>query len=259
FIETNIVGTYMLLETVRLHWTRLPEERRQAFRFHHVSTDEVYGALPLGGGLFTEETPYAPSSPYSASKAASDHLAMAWHETYGLPVVLSNCSNNYGPYHFPENLIPLMILNGLEGRELPVYGKGENVRDWLYVDDHARALCLVATKGRPGRSYNVGGRNERSNFAVVEAICDTLDRLVPLSGGGSRRALIRFVADRPGHDLRYAIDASRIEEELGWKAEETFETGLEKTIRWYLENEAWWRPIRDGRYAGERLGAVGRG
>ncbi len=256
FIETNIVGTFQLLEAARAYWTGLTGSQRENFRFHHVSTDEVFGDLPLDAGLFDEETPYAPSSPYSASKAGSDHLAMAWFHTYGLPVVLSNCSNNYGPCHFPEKLIPLMILNGLEGKTLPVYGKGENVRDWLYVGDHARALELVCTKGRPGRSYNIGGRNERSNLAVVEAICDTLDRLSPLSGGGTRRDQIAFVTDRPGHDLRYAIDASRIESELGWQAEETFETGLEKTIRWYLDNESWWRPIREGRYSGERLGGV---
>ena len=256
FVQTNVVGTFELLEAVRAYWSGLPEGRRDAFRFHHVSTDEVYGQLALDGGLFTEDTPYAPSSPYSATKAASDHLAMAWHHTYGLPVVLSNCSNNYGPFHFPEKLIPLMILNALEGRPLPVYGRGENVRDWLFVEDHARALALVVTKGEPGRSYNIGGRNERSNLAVVETICDTLDRLAPASGGTSRRDLIRFVADRPGHDLRYAIDASRIEAELGWRAAETFETGLEKTVRWFLANEAWWRPIRDKRYAGERLGGV---
>lgn len=254
FIETNIVGTYQLLEAARSYWSRLPAGARDAFRFHHISTDEVYGQLALDGGLFTEETPYAPSSPYSASKAASDHLAMAWHHTYHMPVVLSNCSNNYGPFHFPEKLIPLVILNGLEGRELPVYGKGENVRDWLFVEDHARALAMVCTKGVPGRSYNIGGRNERSNLAVVEAICDTLDRLRPLASGESRRGLIRFVTDRPGHDLRYAIDASRIEEELGWKARENFDSGLEKTVRWYLDNEAWWRPLREKRYGGQRLG-----
>ena len=258
FITTNIVGTYELLEAVRSYWSGLPGEKKQDFRFHHVSTDEVFGDLPLDGGLFTEDTPYAPSSPYSASKAGSDHLAMAWHHTYHLPVVLSNCSNNYGPYHFPEKLIPLMILNGLEGKRLPVYGKGENVRDWLYVDDHARALALVATSGVPGRSYNIGGRNERSNLHVVEVICDTLDRVAPpLADGKSRRSLIDFVSDRPGHDLRYAIDASRIEVELGWQAEDTFESGLEKTVGWYLENQAWWGPIRDGRYSGERLGAAG--
>ncbi len=254
FIETNIVGTYQLLEAARSFWSGLPAGERDAFRFHHISTDEVYGQLALDGGLFTEETPYAPSSPYSASKAASDHLAMAWHHTYHMPVVLSNCSNNYGPFHFPEKLIPLVILNGLEGRELPVYGKGENVRDWLFVEDHARALVMVCTKGVPGRSYNIGGRNERSNLAVVEAICDTLDRLRPLASGEGRRGLIRFVTDRPGHDLRYAIDASRIEEELGWKARENFDSGLEKTVRWYLDNEAWWRPLREKRYGGQRLG-----
>ncbi|WP_152048562.1 dTDP-glucose 4,6-dehydratase [Aureimonas psammosilenae] len=259
FIRTNIVGTYELLEAARAYWSALPAEKRETFRFHHISTDEVYGDLPLEGGLFTEDTPYAPSSPYSASKASSDHLAMAWYHTYHMPVVLSNCSNNYGPFHFPEKLIPLMILNGLEGQKLPVYGHGENVRDWLYVDDHAKALALVATKGEPGRSYNIGGRNERSNLGVVKTICDTLDRLSPLADGTSRRELISFVTDRPGHDLRYAIDATRIETELGWRAEETFETGLEKTIRWFLDNEAWWRPIRDKRYGGGRLGvsAVG--
>ncbi len=252
FITTNVVGTFELLEAARGHWEKLPGAKKDAFRFHHISTDEVYGDLPLEGGFFTEETPYDPSSPYSASKAASDHLAMAWHRTYGLPVVLSNCSNNYGPYHFPEKLIPLMILNALHGEKLPVYGRGENVRDWLYVDDHARALELVVTRGVPGRSYNVGGRNERSNLEVVHAICDTIDRLAPANR--PRRELVDFVTDRPGHDLRYAIDASRLETELGWKAEETFETGLEKTARWYLDNEAWWRPIRERRYAGERLG-----
>ncbi|KQQ88167.1 dTDP-glucose 4,6-dehydratase [Aureimonas sp. Leaf324] len=256
FIQTNIVGTYELLEAARAYWMQLPADRRDAFRFHHVSTDEVYGDLPLDDSLFTEDTPYAPSSPYSASKAASDHLAMAWFHTYHMPVVLSNCSNNYGPYHFPEKLIPLIILNGLEGKRLPVYGRGENVRDWLYVDDHARALALVVTRGEPGRSYNIGGRNERSNLAVVETICDTLDRLSPLPSGEPRRGLIDFVTDRPGHDLRYAIDASRIEGELGWRAQETFETGLEKTIRWYLDHPDWWRPIREKRYAGQRLGAA---
>jgi len=254
FIQTNIVGTYQLLEAARAYWNALKPAQQEAFRFHHISTDEVYGQLPLDGGLFTEETPYAPSSPYSASKASSDHLVMAWYHTYHMPVVLSNCSNNYGPFHFPEKLIPLVILNGLEGKELPVYGKGENVRDWLFVEDHARALALVATKGEPGRSYNIGGRNERSNLTVVETICDTLDRFRPLADGGKRRDLIRFVTDRPGHDLRYAIDATRIETELGWQAQENFESGLEKTVRWYLDNEAWWRPIREKRYSGERLG-----
>lgn len=259
FIETNIVGTYALLEAVRGHWSNLQGGAKERFRFHHISTDEVYGDLPLEGGLFTETTPYAPSSPYSASKAASDHLVMAWHHTYGLPVVLSNCSNNYGPYHFPEKLIPLMILNALEERSLPVYGRGENVRDWLFVDDHARALVTILEEGRLGEGYNVGGRNERSNLQVVEAICDTLDRLRPRADGSSRRDLITFVADRPGHDLRYAIDAGKLENELGWRARETFETGIERTVRWYLENEGWWRPIRDGRYSGERLGVRAAG
>ncbi|WP_420392941.1 dTDP-glucose 4,6-dehydratase [Acuticoccus sp.] len=255
FVRTNINGTFELLEAARAHWSRLPAARAATFRVHHVSTDEVYGDLPLDGSRFTEETPYAPSSPYSASKAASDHLARAWHRTYGLPVVVSNCSNNYGPRHFPEKLIPLTILNALHGEPLPVYGRGENVRDWLYVDDHARALELVVSRGEPGRTYNVGGGNERTNLAVVEAICDVLDRLVP-SPDGPRRRLITFVSDRPGHDLRYAIDASRLETELGWLARETFETGIEKTVRWYLDNEAWWRPIREGRYRGERLGQL---
>jgi dTDP-glucose 4,6-dehydratase len=256
FIETNIVGTYQLLEAARAYWSGLPPADKARFRFHHISTDEVYGQLPLDESLFTEDTPYAPSSPYSASKASSDHLVMAWHHTFHLPVVLSNCSNNYGPYHFPEKLIPLVIANALEGRELPVYGKGENVRDWLFVEDHARALELVVTQGQPGRSYNIGGRNERTNLTVVQTICDTLDRLVPRATGGTRRSLIRFVTDRPGHDMRYAIDASRIEGELGWRAEETFESGLEKTVRWYLDNESWWRPLREKRYAGQRLGTA---
>jgi dTDP-glucose 4,6-dehydratase len=255
FIETNIIGTFSLLQAARFYHAGLSEPKKQAFRFHHVSTDEVFGDLPLDGGLFTEETPYKPSSPYSASKAASDHLVMAWHHTYGLPVVLSNCSNNYGPFHFPEKLVPLMIINGLEGKPLPVYGTGENVRDWLHVEDHARALALVITKGRIGQSYNIGGRNERSNLKVVETIADTLDELVPLNMG-SRRKLITFVGDRPGHDLRYAIDATKIETELGWRAEETFDTGLRKTIQWYMNNGDWWQPLRAERYAGQRLGAA---
>ncbi|MFL6845435.1 MAG: dTDP-glucose 4,6-dehydratase [Allosphingosinicella sp.] len=254
FIDTNVVGTFRLLDAALGHWRGLPDEGKARFRFHHVSTDEVFGDLPLDEGVFTEETPYAPSSPYSASKAASDHLVRAWHETYGLPVVLSNCSNNYGPYHFPEKLIPLVILNALEGKTLPVYGKGENVRDWLYVDDHARALELVATKGAIGESYNVGGRAERNNLVVVEAICDLLDARRPLPGGEPRRSLISFVTDRPGHDRRYAIDPSKIERELGWAAQESFETGLARTIDWYLANDWWWRPIREGKYAGARLG-----
>lgn len=254
FVETNVVGTFRLLSAALEYWRGLEGEKKQGFRFHHISTDEVFGDLPFDSGIFTEETPYAPSSPYSASKAASDHFVRAWHETYGLPVVLSNCSNNYGPYHFPEKLIPLVILNALEGKPLPVYGKGENVRDWLYVDDHAKALALILTTGRIGESYNVGGRNERTNLQVVETICDTLDARVPLPGGKSRRDLITFVTDRPGHDRRYAIDATKLEDELGWKAEESFDTGLAKTVDWYLDNRWWWEPIRSGSYAGERLG-----
>lgn len=251
FVQTNIVGTFTLLEAARGYWNALEGQKKAAFRFLHVSTDEVYGSLGAEG-LFHEATPYDPSSPYSASKAASDHLAKAWYRTYGLPVVVSNCSNNYGPYHFPEKLIPLVTLNALEGKPLPVYGKGDNVRDWLHVEDHARALHLIATQGVPGESYNVGGRNERSNLAVVEAICDVLDELRPVAGL-KRRDLITFVADRPGHDARYAIDATKLETELGWKAQETFDTGLRKTVQWYLDNEAWWAPLRE-RYAGQRLG-----
>jgi len=254
FVETNVVGTFRLLSAALEYWRGLEGAAQEAFRFHHISTDEVFGDLPFDDGIFTEETPYAPSSPYSASKAASDHFVRAWHETYGLPVVLSNCSNNYGPYHFPEKLIPLVILNALEGKPLPVYGKGENVRDWLYVDDHAKALELVITKGTVGESYNVGGRNERTNLQVVEAICDALDARIPLEDGRGRRALITFVSDRPGHDRRYAIDATKIETELGWKAEERFETGLAKTIDWYLDNRWWWERIRSSKYTGERLG-----
>ena len=253
FVETNINGTFALLQAARAYHAGLPEPRKARFRFHHVSTDEVFGALPLEGGLFTEETPYRPSSPYSASKAASDHRVLAWHHTYGFPVLLSNCSNNYGPYQFPEKLIPLMILNGLEDRPLPVYGNGQNVRDWLHVEDHARALALVLTRGQLGRAYNVGGRNERWNLAVVETIADMLDRAVP-SAAGPRRRVITFVGDRPGHDLRYAIDATRIETELGWAARHSFETGLAETIAWYLANSDWWQPLRAERYLGERLG-----
>ena len=255
FIETNIVGTFRLLDAALEYWRGLAEERRAKFRFHHISTDEVFGELELDGGVFTEETPYAPSSPYSASKASADHLVRAWRVTYGLPVVLTNCSNNYGPFHFPEKLIPLTILNAIEGKPLPVYGKGANVRDWLYVEDHARALELVLRDGRLGESYNVGGRSERTNLQVVETICDVLDRERPLESG-SYRDLIAFVPDRPGHDLRYAIDSSKIERELGWRAEESFESGLEKTVRWFLENEWWWRPIREQKYAGQRLGSA---
>ena len=259
FIETNIVGTFQLLTSALEYWRGLAPERQQRFRFHHVSTDEVFGDLPFDSGVFTEETPYAPSSPYSASKAASDHLVRAWHETYGLPVVLSNCSNNYGPYHFPEKLIPLIILNALDEKALPIYGTGANVRDWLYVEDHARALEMVATQGMVGESYNIGGRSERTNLAVVETICELLDAKRPRAGGKRYHELISFVADRPGHDRRYAIDASKIERDLGWMPWETFESGLARTIDWYLQNEWWWGPIRDKTYAGARLGALQNG
>lgn len=254
FLRTNVDGTFALLQAALTYWRELEPAESAAFRFLHVSTDEVFGDLPFDQGIFTETTPYAPSSPYSASKAASDHLVRAWHATYGLPVLLSNCSNNYGPFHFPEKLIPLIILNGFEGNPLPVYGHGANVRDWLYVDDHARALELIMTSGRVGESYNVGGRSERSNLAVVEAICDLLDARRPWEGGGSRRDLITFVDDRPGHDRRYAIDPSKLETELGWKAQETFDSGLAQTVDWYLANEWWWRPIREQKYVGARLG-----
>jgi dTDP-glucose 4,6-dehydratase len=250
FIQTNVVGTFTLLEAARRYWNSLEPAAMAEFRFLHVSTDEVYGSLG-DEGLFTETTPYDPSSPYSASKAASDHLAKAWQRTYGLPVVVSNCSNNYGPYHFPEKLIPLTILNALEGRRLPVYGKGDNVRDWLFVDDHARALDTIIARGIVGETYNVGGRNERRNIDVVRRICAVLDDLVP--GEAARADLIEFVTDRPGHDARYAIDATRLEQELGWRAQETFDTGIEKTVRWYLDNDWWWRPLRE-RYDGQRLG-----
>jgi len=253
FIATNVVGTYHVLEAARAYWAGLEGAARAGFRFLHVSTDEVYGSLGATG-LFTEETRYDPSSPYSASKAAADHVALAWHRTYGLPVLVSNCSNNYGPCQFPEKLIPLMILNGLEGRELPVYGDGANVRDWLHVEDHARALMLILERGRPGEKYNVGGRNERTNLEIVHAICDALDRMAPTDR--PRREQIRFVTDRPGHDRRYAIDPGKTEAEIGWRARESVETGLDKTVRWYLDNETWWRPLRDRRYAGERLGLV---
>ncbi|HVI99017.1 MAG TPA: dTDP-glucose 4,6-dehydratase [Sphingomonas sp.] len=259
FVETNVVGTFRLLSAALDYWRGLDDAAKAAFRFHHVSTDEVFGDLPFDAGVFTEDTPYDPSSPYSASKAASDHFVRAWHATYGLPVVLSNCSNNYGPYHFPEKLIPLVILNALEGKELPVYGRGANVRDWLHVEDHARALDLVVSTGRVGESYNIGGREERTNLQVVEAICDLLDQRAPLADGRVRRDLIRFVADRPGHDRRYAIDPAKIERDLGWRAQESFASGLAKTVDWYLENRWWWAPIRDGRYAGDRLGVATAG
>jgi dTDP-glucose 4,6-dehydratase len=253
FIDTNIVGTHSVLEAARHYWSSLPVAAKEKFRFLHVSTDEVYGSLGADG-LFTESTPYDPSSPYAASKAASDHLAIAWHRTYGLPVLVSNCSNNYGPYHFPEKLIPLMILNAFEGKPLPVYGNGSNVRDWLYVEDHAKALHLILTKGRPGETYNVGGRNERTNLQVVQDICAALDELSP--AGRPHQRLITYVPDRPGHDQRYAIDASKFERELGWRAEETFTTGLAKTVQWYLENKWWWSPLREKVYGGERIGLV---
>jgi len=254
FIETNILGTYTLLEAARSYWGGLPLERKDGFRFHHISTDEVYGSLGETG-LFTEETPYAPNSPYSASKASSDHLVRAWRHTYGMPVVTTNCSNNYGPYHFPEKLIPLMILNALEGKPLPIYGKGDNVRDWLYVDDHARALRLVLEKGRPGETYNIGGHNERTNLQVVDAICALLDELAP-RGTGSSASQLTYVQDRPGHDKRYAIDAGKIERELGWKPQETFESGLRKTVQWYLDNRGWCEAVQSGKYRRERLGAL---
>jgi dTDP-glucose 4,6-dehydratase len=256
FIETNIVGTFRLLQAARGYWEALPVERQSAFRFLHVSTDEVYGSLGEDG-LFSEDTPYDPRSPYSASKAASDHLASAWHHTYGLPVLISNCSNNYGPYHLPEKLIPLVILNGLDGRELPVYGDGQNIRDWLYVEDHARALLTIVEKGRLGETYNVGGRNERTNLEVVHRICDLLDKHA--ATGEARRALIKFVKDRPGHDRRYAIDATKLETELGWRAQENFETGIERTIRWYLDNDSWWAPLRERGHGVSRLGLVAGG
>ena len=289
FVQTNIVGTSTLLEVATAYWQALPDDGKAAFRFQHISTDEVYGSLGAEG-LFTERTAYDPRSPYSASKAASDHLVRAWHHTYGLPVLLTNCSNNYGPFHFPEKLIPLVILNALEGKKLPVYGTGDNVRDWLYVEDHAQALRLVLEKGTPGETYNVGGNNERTNLQVVEAICDALDELRPLPVHGlqtplplsdatmqsghapssalcppssvlrppssSYRGLITFVADRPGHDKRYAIDASKLRAGLGWTPEDSFDTGIVKTVRWYLDNAWWWQPIREKKYAGQRLGAV---
>lgn len=293
FIQTNVVGTAVLLEAARAYWNSLEGERRDAFRFHHISTDEVYGDLaeceesgarseeensPLTSAqrahasLFTETTPYAPSSPYSASKASSDHLVRAWQRTYGLPTLVTNCSNNYGPFHFPEKLIPLMILNALAGKPLPVYGDGQQIRDWLYVEDHARALIKVATEGQVGETYNIGGHNEQTNLHVVETICEILDDLAPSEVLGVRseespsqaqrsslttyKDLITFVTDRPGHDLRYAIDASKIERELGWVPEETFETGLRKTVQWYLANETWWKRVQDGSYQGQRLGSL---
>ncbi|HBR1031431.1 TPA: dTDP-glucose 4,6-dehydratase [Klebsiella quasipneumoniae subsp. similipneumoniae] len=256
FIQTNVIGTFTLLEAARHYWSGLGEEQKQAFRFHHISTDEVYGDLHGTDDLFTEETPYAPSSPYSASKAGSDHLVRAWNRTYGLPVVVTNCSNNYGPYHFPEKLIPLTILNALAGKPLPVYGNGEQIRDWLYVEDHARALYKVATEGKSGETYNIGGHNERKNIDVVRTICTILDKVVAQKPGNITHFadLITFVTDRPGHDLRYAIDATKIQRDLGWVPQETFESGIEKTVHWYLNNQTWWQRVLDGSYAGERLG-----
>jgi dTDP-glucose 4,6-dehydratase len=269
FIETNIVGTYTLLEASRKYWLTLNEQEKSAFRFHHISTDEVYGDLDGPEDLFTETTPYEPSSPYSASKAASDHLVRAWLRTYGLPTVVTNCSNNYGPYHFPEKLVPLMILNALEGKVLPIYGDGQQIRDWLFVEDHARALYLVATKGTIGETYNIGGHNEKANIDVVKTICELLEEFVPFKSNSkisdrhpelapgspeSYSDLITYVTDRPGHDVRYAIDASKIERVLGWKPEENFETGIRKTVEWYLNNQSWWERVIDGSYSMDRLG-----
>ena len=256
FIQTNIVGTFNLLEAARAYWQQMPSEKREAFRFHHISTDEVYGDLHGTDDLFTETTPYAPSSPYSASKASSDHLVRAWLRTYGLPTIVSNCSNNYGPYHFPEKLIPLMILNALDGKPLPVYGDGMQIRDWLFVEDHARALYQVVTEGVVGETYNIGGHNEKANIEVVKTICALLEELVPEKPAGVARYedLITFVQDRPGHDVRYAIDAAKIGRELGWKPQETFESGIRKTVQWYLDNKTWWQNVLNGNYRLERLG-----
>jgi dTDP-glucose 4,6-dehydratase len=251
FVRTNVVGTHVLLEAARTYWSRLSADKKTRFRFLHVSTDEVYGSLGATGH-FTEHTAYDPRSPYAASKAASDHLVSAWYATYGLPTIICNCSKNFGPYQFPEKLIPLVILNAIEGKPLPVYGDGQHIRDWLYVDDHVRALMLILARGRAGHRYNIGGRCERTNLQVVHAICEVLDELMPRDK--PRRGLIRFVTDRPGHDQRYAIDPGRIETELGWRAQESFESGLQKTVRWYVDNQAWWQPLRDGVYGGERLG-----
>ena len=255
FIQTNIVGTYNLLEVARDYWSALPETRKQAFRFHHISTDEVYGDLEGTTDLFTETTPYAPSSPYSASKASSDHLVRAWHRTYGFPILVTNCSNNYGPYHFPEKLIPLVILNALDGKALPIYGKGNQIRDWLFVEDHARALYKVVTEGEVGETYNIGGHNEKQNIEVVKTICQILDELQPRADGTQYESLITFVKDRPGHDLRYAIDASKIANELNWTPTETFDSGIRKTVEWYLNNMDWCSRVQDGSYQRERLGA----
>ena len=254
FIETNIVGTYTLLEATRKYWQSLDESQKMAFRFHHISTDEVYGDLEGTTDLFTEKTSYAPSSPYSASKASSDHLVRAWQRTYGLPTIVTNCSNNYGPYHFPEKLIPLVILNALDGKPLPIYGKGNQIRDWLFVEDHAQALYQVVTQGKVGETYNIGGHNEKQNIEVVKTICKILDELKPQTNTQPYESLITFVKDRPGHDLRYAIDATKIESELSWRPQETFETGIRKTVIWYLENLEWCHRVQDGSYQRERLG-----
>lgn len=256
FIETNIIGTYQLLEAARYYWNSLAKDKKSVFRFHHISTDEVYGDLHGTEDLFVETTPYAPSSPYSASKASSDHLVRAWQRTYGLPTIVTNCSNNYGPYHFPEKLIPLAILNALDGKPLPIYGKGDQIRDWLFVEDHARALYKVVTEGEIGETYNIGGHNEKQNIEVVRTICKILDELKPQANSQPYETLITFVKDRPGHDLRYAIDASKIAKELGWKPAETFETGIRKTVEWYLNNLEWCRRVQDGRYKRERLGVI---
>jgi len=254
FINTNIIGTYILLEAARTYWQKLNNNKKSTFRFHHVSTDEVYGDLEGTTDLFTETTSYAPSSPYSASKASSDHLVRAWHRTYGLPIIVTNCSNNYGPYHFPEKLIPLVILNALDGKDLPIYGKGNQIRDWLYVEDHARALYKVVTEGAIGETYNIGGHNEKQNIEVVRTICQILDELHPQSNNRPYESLITFVKDRPGHDLLYAIDATKINNELGWVPEETFDSGIRKTVEWYLNNIEWCRRVQDGSYQRERLG-----
>ena len=255
FINTNIVGTYHLLEVARQHWQNLDDRDKKSFKFHHISTDEVYGDLEGTTDLFTETTPYAPSSPYSASKASSDHLVRAWHRTYGFPILVTNCSNNYGPYHFPEKLIPLVILNALDGKALPIYGKGNQIRDWLYVEDHARALYKVVTEGKIGETYNIGGHNEKQNIEVVKTICHILDGLKPQENGQPYESLITFVKDRPGHDLRYAINASKIANELNWTPTETFDSGIRKTIEWYLNNMEWCSRVQDGSYQRERLGA----
>lgn len=255
FIQTNVVGTFVLLQAALGHWRGLSGPRKDGFRFHHISTDEVFGSLGPDG-LFCEDTPYKPTSPYSASKAGADHLVRAWHHTYGLPVVITNCSNNYGPYHFPEKLIPLAIIKALHGEPIPVYGAGANVRDWLHVEDHAEALLLAAERGAVGASYNIGGRNERTNLQVVQAICALLDELAPDAAIGPRDRLISFVADRPGHDARYAIDAGKVERELGWRPRYDFDSGLRQTVRWYLDNRGWWERVRSGVYRGERLGVL---